>query len=65
MFQYIDVQFALFGEPLQREIAAADEAGNGVVGVVAEQEIELGVQRVRQEQFDDDLACAELVCQTA
>jgi len=63
--QHIDVQLALPGQALQREVAAANKAGDGVVDIVPKQQIQLGVQRVGQKQLDADLAGAQLAGQGA
>ena len=65
MVQDIDVQLPLAGEPGHGEVAAADEAGHGVVGVPAVDQIELGVQAMRQEDLDQQTAIMELAGQLA
>ena len=52
-------------QPGQREVAAAEVADLGIDRVRTKQEIEFGVERVAQEQLDDDLPGSDLGCQAA
>ena len=63
--EHIDIQLPMARQAGQRQIAAADKAGDGVVHIVAEQQIQLGVQRVRQKQLDHHLPRAQLPSQAA
>ena len=51
--------------PAKRQVAAAEIADDGVVGIGPEQQVELGVKRVAQEQLDDHLAGPDLGGQPA
>ena len=56
MVEHVHVEFALLGEAGEREIARAEKAGDGIVRVGAEAEVELGVERVAKEKLHDNLA---------
>jgi len=60
VFQHVDIQFALPGQSGQGEVAAADKAGDRVVDIPPEKQVELGMQRVAQVHLDRQLAGAEL-----
>ena len=60
MVENVHVEFALVGQAGEREIAGAEKAGDGVVGVGAEAEVELGVKRVAEKELHDNLARLEL-----
>ena len=61
----VDVQFALFAETRQGEVAAPEIADRRVYGVRAEKQVELGVKRVLEEQFDDHFFFFYLSCQSS
>ena len=61
MVEDVHVQFALSGEAGLGEVAAAQVADDGIDGIIAVQQVELGVERVGEEKFDDDLAGLELL----
>ncbi len=56
----VNVEFTLHGESGEDEVAGAKETGDGVVGIGAETEVKLGVERVAEMEFDNELACLEL-----
>ena len=60
LFEHVDVEFALPGEPREREVAAAHVADERHDRVVAPQQVELGVQGMAKEEFDHDLARPQL-----
>ena len=60
VLQHVNVQFALLGKAGECEVAAPQEAGDWVVGVMAVQQIELGVQRVAQIDLHDQLVATNL-----
>jgi len=60
MVEHIHIEFALFGEAGEREIAGAKKACNGIVRVRAEAKVELGVERVPEMELHDHLARLEL-----
>ena len=61
--EHVHVQLALPGESREGQVATAQVADDWVDGIVSEQQVELRVQRVTQEELDDDLLGAELVGQ--
>ena len=58
--EHVDVQLALPGKAGESQVAAAQVAHDRVDGVVAEQQVELRVQRVAQEELDDNPTGAKL-----
>ena len=56
----VHVKFALVGQTCEREIAGAKKSGDRIIGVGAVTEVKLGVKRVAEEKFDDNLARLEL-----
>ena len=60
VIEHVDIQPSLPRQSLQRQIAASDEPGNRIVYIVAEEQIKLCVQRIRQEEFYHHLAGAKL-----
>ena len=60
VFQNIDVQFPLACQPGHCEVAAAQEAGDRVVGILPVQQIQLGVQGVPQVHLDHQLLGTDL-----
>ncbi len=64
LIDHVDIQFALLGQSGEREVATAEIAHRGTDRIGPEQEVELGVQRMTQEQLDDDLPRPELRGQT-
>jgi len=65
VIQDIDVQLALRRQSRHRQIAAAQVADDGVDRVGTEQQVQLGVQRVAEEQLDAHLVRLDLRRQTA
>ena len=65
MIQHINIELAMARQTGEREVAAADEAGDGVVGIVAKQQVKLGVQRVGEKELDHDLSGTKLAGKTA
>jgi hypothetical protein len=63
--EHVHVEFALMRQAGEREVAGAEEPDDGVDGVRAEAEVELGVERVPKEQLHDHLAGLELRGETA
>ena len=61
MVEDVYVQFPLFGEAGLGEVAAAQVADDGIDGIGAVQQVELGMERVGEEEFNDDLAGLELL----
>ena len=57
----VDVQFALAGEAGLGEVAAAHVADDGIDGIGAVQQVELGMKRVGEKKLDDYLAGLELL----
>ena len=57
--EHVDVQLALLREAATGQVAAAEVADDRVDRVGPEEQVELGVQRVAEEQLDDDLPGAE------
>ncbi|OIQ73972.1 hypothetical protein GALL_443860 [mine drainage metagenome] len=64
MVQHIDIKLALFGKTRKCEIAAADKAGDWIVGIFAEQQVQLGMKRIRQKQADLYLTFTQLSGET-
>jgi hypothetical protein len=58
--EHVHVEFALLGEAGEGEVAGAEEGGDGVVGVGAKAEVELGVERMAEEELHHELARLEL-----
>lgn len=65
VIEHVHIEFALVREAGECEIAAAEIASDGIIRVFAETEIELGVERMSKEEFDDQLAGLQLCRQTA
>jgi hypothetical protein len=61
----IDIQLPLFGETRKSEITRAEKAGDGIVGIGAVAQVELGVERVPEEKFYHHLTAFELVGKAA
>jgi hypothetical protein len=53
--EHVDIQFTLFGEACERQVAAAQETDSRVVGIGAMSQVQLGMERMPKEQLDDDL----------
>ena len=60
LVQHVDVQLALSGKAGERQVATPQIGDLRDERVVAVEEVELGVQRMAEEQLDDDLAGTEL-----
>lgn len=62
---HVYVQFALPGETGQRQVAAAQVAHDGDVGIGPIEEIQLGVESVAEKELDDQLSGPNLSGQPA
>ena len=65
LIEDIDVQFTLFVKAGERQVAAAQKADDGAVGIGSKGQIELRVERVPQEKLDDDFLPPDLPCEPA
>ena len=65
MVEHVDVQLALLRKAGERQVAAAEIADHRVDRVGPEEQVELGVQRMAEKQFDDDLLGLDLCRQPA
>ena len=60
MIKHVHVQLALPGKTCEGQVAATQVADDGVDGIIAKQQVELRVQRMTEEELDDDLLGAKL-----
>lgn len=65
VIEHIDVEFALPGKTREGQVAAAQVAHDGVDRVGPEQQVQLGVERMAEEQLHDDLLGLDLASQPA
>lgn len=65
MVEDIHIEFALFGKTGEREVAGAEKAGDRIIRVSAEAQVELCMERVPEMELHDDLARLELRGQSA
>ena len=63
--QHVHVQFPLARQPREREVAAAQVSHRRVDRIGAEQQVKLGVKRMPEKQFDDDLVRLDLLRQSS
>ena len=61
--EHVNIEFALPRQSGEREVAASEVAHYRIDRIRTEQQVELGVKRVFEEQFDDDFFCLDLRCQ--
>ena len=65
MIQNINVQFPLMGKAGLGKVTAPQVADSWVDGVRPEQQVELGMKRMPEEEFDDNLFLLDLLRQSA
>ena len=65
VFEDIDVEFALFGETREGEVATSQETDRRIDWVCAVAEVELGMKGMPEEQLDHDLTVPDLVRESA
>ncbi len=59
MVENVDIELALSCEPGHGQVATAKIADNGIDGIRPKEQVELRVERVPQEQLDDNLLLAQ------
>jgi len=65
LIEDVHVEFTLIGQAGEGEVAGAEKASDGVVGIGAEAEVKFGVKGVAEEELHDHLAGLELGRQAA